>query len=82
MPLPTGARICRSSIWPPSCGGARAARPLYVDHFSVGVNTVTTYRPRICHKLLLKGNAELTRYALEQGLLLYSTQHVLAVAPR
>jgi DNA-binding NarL/FixJ family response regulator len=33
-------------------------------------NTVTTYRSRICHKLRLKSNAELTRYALEQGLLL------------
>src|SRR5258708_15033854 len=33
-------------------------------------NTVTTYRSRICQKLHLKSNAELTRYALEQGLLL------------
>jgi len=33
-------------------------------------NTVTTYRSRICQKLRLKSNAELTRYALEQGLLL------------
>ncbi|SAL63076.1 two component LuxR family transcriptional regulator [Caballeronia choica] len=33
-------------------------------------NTVTTYRSRICQKLQLKSNAELTRYALEQGLLL------------
>jgi len=33
-------------------------------------NTVTTYRSRNCNKLRLKSNAELTRYALEQGLLL------------
>jgi DNA-binding NarL/FixJ family response regulator len=33
-------------------------------------NTVTTYRARICQKIGLKSNAQLTRYALEHGLLL------------
>lgn len=32
-------------------------------------NTVTTYRSRILHKLGLSNNAELTRYAIENGLL-------------
>ena len=36
---------------------------------AVSPKTVTTYRSRILQKLGLRGNAELVRYALEQGLL-------------
>jgi DNA-binding NarL/FixJ family response regulator len=32
-------------------------------------NTVTTYRGRILDKMQLASNAELTRYAIEHGLL-------------
>ena len=44
---------------------ARIAETLHLSP-----NTVTTYRARICQKMQLKSNAELTRYALEQGLLM------------
>ena len=35
---------------------------------SLSVKTVSTYRARILNKMRLKGNAELTRYALENRL--------------
>jgi len=44
---------------------ARIAETLHLSP-----NTVTTYRARICQKMQLKSNAQLTRYALEHGLLL------------
>jgi DNA-binding NarL/FixJ family response regulator len=44
---------------------ARIAETLHLSP-----NTVTTYRARICRKMQLKSNAQLTRYALEHGLLL------------
>ena len=34
----------------------------------LGVTTISTYRARILEKMNLKNNAELTRYALERGL--------------
>jgi DNA-binding NarL/FixJ family response regulator len=34
----------------------------------ITVNSVSTYRGRVLEKLNLKGNADLTRYAVEQGL--------------
>ena len=34
----------------------------------LGVTTISTYRARILEKMQLKNNAELTRYALERGL--------------
>jgi DNA-binding NarL/FixJ family response regulator len=39
------------------------------DEFHVSPKTVTTHRGRILDKLGLENNAELTRYALEKGLL-------------
>jgi two-component system, NarL family, invasion response regulator UvrY len=36
---------------------------------SLSVQTISTYRARILQKMDLRNNAELTRYALEQGLL-------------
>jgi DNA-binding NarL/FixJ family response regulator len=39
---------------------ARIAEALHLSP-----NTVTTYRARICQKMQLKSNAQLTRYALE-----------------
>jgi DNA-binding NarL/FixJ family response regulator len=44
---------------------ARIAEALHLSP-----NTVTTYRARICQKMQLKSNAQLTRYALEHGLLI------------
>jgi DNA-binding NarL/FixJ family response regulator len=39
------------------------------DSLHVSVKTVSTYRARIMEKMQMKSNAELTRYALTQGLL-------------
>ncbi len=38
------------------------------DEISLSVNTISTYRSRILEKLNLSNNAELTRYALDNGL--------------
>lgn len=38
------------------------------DEISLSVNTISTYRARILEKLNLNNNAELTRYALDNGL--------------
>lgn len=38
------------------------------DEISLSVNTISTYRARILEKLQLSNNAELTRYALDNGL--------------
>ena len=38
------------------------------DSISLSVNTISTYRGRILEKLQLNNNAEITRYALENGL--------------
>lgn len=38
------------------------------DQISLSVNTISTYRSRILEKLALTNNAELTRYALDHGL--------------
>lgn len=49
-------------------GGESLAHIAAALHLSP--NTVTTYRARICQKIGLKTNAQLTRYALDHGLLL------------
>jgi two-component system, NarL family, invasion response regulator UvrY len=38
------------------------------SEISLSVNTISTYRTRILEKLRLQNNAELTRYAIENGL--------------
>jgi two-component system, NarL family, invasion response regulator UvrY len=38
------------------------------DELSLSVNTISTYRTRLLEKLSLHNNAELTRYALDNGL--------------
>ena len=38
------------------------------DEIFLSVNTISTYRTRILEKLRLHNNAELTRYALDNGL--------------
>ena len=38
------------------------------EEMSLSVNTISTYRSRILEKLSLQNNAELTRYALDNGL--------------
>lgn len=38
------------------------------QEISLSVNTISTYRSRILEKLLLSNNAELTRYAIDNGL--------------
>ena len=38
------------------------------EHLSLSVKTVSTYRTRLLKKMGMANNAELTRYALEQGL--------------
>jgi DNA-binding NarL/FixJ family response regulator len=38
------------------------------DEISLSVNTISTYRARILEKLALQNNAELMRYALDNGL--------------
>jgi len=38
------------------------------EEISLSVNTISTYRTRILEKLSLQNNAELTRYALDNGL--------------
>jgi DNA-binding NarL/FixJ family response regulator len=38
------------------------------DQLSLSVNTISTYRTRILEKLTLNNNAEITRYALDNGL--------------
>lgn len=38
------------------------------ERMHLGVTTISTYRARILDKMNLKNNAELTRYALERGL--------------
>jgi len=43
--------------------------PQVAKRICVGVKTVETYRSRIAEKLELRSRAELTRYALESGLL-------------
>ncbi|MBL0153981.1 MAG: response regulator transcription factor [Chitinophagaceae bacterium] len=37
--------------------------------FALSANTVSTYRSRVLEKMNMKSNAELTRYAMEKGLL-------------
>jgi DNA-binding NarL/FixJ family response regulator len=39
------------------------------DTLHLSPNTVTTYRSRILEKMGMSSNAELTRYALEHGLI-------------
>lgn len=39
------------------------------DEISLSVNTISTYRTRILEKLALGNNAEMTRYALDNGLI-------------
>ena len=38
------------------------------DHLSLSVKTISTYRSRLLQKMGMSNNAELTRYALENGL--------------
>lgn len=38
------------------------------DELSLSVNTISTYRSRLLEKLSLSNNAELTRYAIDNGL--------------
>ena len=38
------------------------------EELSLSVKTVSTYRSRILDKMRLKGNAELTRYAIDNRL--------------
>ena len=38
------------------------------EELSLSINTISTYRMRILEKMNMKTNAELTRYALEHGL--------------
>lgn len=38
------------------------------DEISLSVNTISTYRTRLLEKLSLNNNAELTRYAIDNGL--------------
>jgi len=38
------------------------------EHLSLSVKTVSTYRSRLLEKMGMSNNAELTRYALENGL--------------
>jgi DNA-binding NarL/FixJ family response regulator len=38
------------------------------DELSLSVNTISTYRTRLLEKLTLNNNAELTRYAIDNGL--------------
>jgi DNA-binding NarL/FixJ family response regulator len=40
------------------------------SHLHLSPNTVTTYRARILDKMQMKSNADLTRYAMENGLLM------------
>jgi two-component system invasion response regulator UvrY len=37
--------------------------------FSLSITTVSTYRSRILEKMSMRSNAEMTRYALEKGLI-------------
>jgi two-component system invasion response regulator UvrY len=39
------------------------------NQFSLSITTVSTYRSRILEKMNMKSNAEMTRYALEKGLI-------------
>jgi two-component system invasion response regulator UvrY len=38
------------------------------DELTLSVKTISTYRVRILEKLSMKNNAELTRYAIKEGL--------------
>ena len=38
------------------------------DKMNLSVTTISTYRARILEKMRMKTNAELTRYAIQQGL--------------
>jgi two-component system, NarL family, invasion response regulator UvrY len=38
------------------------------EHLSLSVSTISTYRARLLEKLALNNNAELTRYAIDQGI--------------
>jgi two-component system invasion response regulator UvrY len=48
-------------------GAARSVKEIAAE-LSLSVKTVSTYRTRILEKLKLHSNAELTRYAIQQGL--------------
>jgi DNA-binding NarL/FixJ family response regulator len=39
------------------------------NQFSLSITTVSTYRSRILEKMSMRSNAEMTRYALEKGLI-------------
>jgi two-component system invasion response regulator UvrY len=39
------------------------------DQLSLSVKTISMYRARLLKKMQLKNNAELTHYAIKQGLL-------------
>jgi DNA-binding NarL/FixJ family response regulator len=39
------------------------------ERLHVSVKTISTYRSRIMEKMLMKSNAELTRYAMTQGMI-------------
>jgi len=38
------------------------------EHLSLSVKTVSTYRSRLLQKMGMSNNSEITRYALENGL--------------
>lgn len=40
------------------------------DELSLSINTIATYRRRICEKLNVSSDVEITRYALEHGLVI------------
>ncbi len=42
---------------------------LIADQLALSVKTISMYRARLLKKMQLKNNAELTHYAIKQGLL-------------
>ena len=43
---------------------------IIAKELSVSVNTVSTYRERILQKMEMRSNAEIIRYAINEGLIL------------
>ena len=41
---------------------------MIADELALSVKTISTYRVRILEKLRMKNNAEITRYAIKEGL--------------
>ena len=60
-------RACGPTPWIVLASGAAVSK--IADELNLSVKTVSTYRTRILEKMAMKSNADLTYYAIKNGLI-------------